>query len=187
MTNEQTTSATGPVDMGTVLNDIEAWYTRAIVRMFYPNTASSVSISMPDTVGAFHKSVPTVTAIPADQREAIQKNIFTLRDAVTALVAQGISGRVPDYSAFIQFQKNYSEFIRVLRYAMTIKEPVMPVSKPLPRGEAASPMPTAPETPAVVTSDPMVAFTSAHNALSDDTPLKRYVRGLKTNRSGHKG
>lgn len=187
MTNEQTTSDTGPVDMGAVLNDLEAWYTRAIVRMFYPNTASSVSISMPDTIAAFHKSVPTVAAIPADQREVVQKNIFTLRDAVATLVAQGISGKMPDYAGFVQFQKNYSELVRVLRQAIAIKEPVVSASKPLHRGEVALSMPTAPETPAIVTSDPMVAFTSAHNALSDDTPLKRYVRGLKTNRGGHKG
>lgn len=186
MTNEQTASATGPVDMGMVLNDIEAWYTRAIVRMFYPNTASSVSISMPDTIAAFHKSVPSVTAIPADQREVVQKNIFTLRDAVAALVAQGISGKVPDYAGFVQFQKNYDELVRVLRHVIKTKDFVTRSEKSSQPGGVIFPTPSTPET-STVTSDPMIAFTSAHNALSDDTPLKRYVRGLKTNRSGHKG
>ncbi len=167
-------------DIEAVIKDFEQWHSRSITRMFYPNTATSVSIAVPDNIVAFHKKLPEFKIVSIDLRDQAHKAIPALRDNIATLVAEGVSGKTPEYKGFIQFQKNYNDLLTLLHQiqsALTTDSSITSTNTKDPGDR--------PHT--ATTPDPLSAFASVQNPISDDTPLKRYVRGLKHARNGHKG
>ena len=184
-TDTSLTMSSGQPDFRGLAADLEAWYARVIVRMFYPNTAASVPIAMPDSLMSLHKNAASVSVLSDHLREAVPKAIVTLRDGSAALVAQGVSGTVPDYRGFVQLQKYYTELLAVLREAAETHRPAhMP---PMPGRVPATPTLPDAKKPTPSTPDAVSAFTTAQNVFQDDTPLKRYVRSLKSSRSTSRG
>ena len=111
MTETQSTIPTGDL-VTTAINDLMAWHSRALTRIFYPHVPTDVApIAMPEAILNLHQRLDQV---PDDIKVRVHKGMLIVRDPSAAMEAESVTGHVPDYRSHVELQKYYQDMVAML-------------------------------------------------------------------------
>ncbi len=98
------------------INDLAVWHSRVMTRMFYPHEQPAVAnLTLPATITELDTRLQISTVIDPAEFKHAGKMILIVRDAGAALAAEALTGHVPSYDAYAQFQKYYVDLLILLR------------------------------------------------------------------------